>query len=144
MSAWRPLWELLFWCPIFKSDRCNSFDDLAPVSFFYGCLIIKWGTETIRPHGRVPIQQIHQWPPGGHLNIKTPSYQHRNSHYKDKTVSLPSYLYNGNTHIWKDHLYIETGPRGHVPLKAKNDYKSLFTEKITSKKIQLKPTTWFD
>ena len=31
---------------------------------------------------------------GGPLNIKTPSYQYRNSHCKDKTVSRPSYLYN--------------------------------------------------
>ena len=25
-------------------------------------------------------------------------------------ISQPSYLYNGNPHTWKDHLYIETGP----------------------------------
>ena len=30
---------------------------------------------------------------GGHLSIKIPSYQYRNSHYEDKTVSWPSYLY---------------------------------------------------
>ena len=34
-----------------------------------------------------------------------------NSHYKDKTVSQPSYLYNWNPHTWKDVLYTETGPR---------------------------------
>ena len=32
----------------------------------------------------------------GRFNIKTPSCQYRNIHYKDKTVSRPSYLYNGN------------------------------------------------
>ena len=32
------------------------------------------------------------------LNTKMSSYQHRNSHFKDNTVSRPSYLYNGNSH----------------------------------------------
>ena len=32
------------------------------------------------------------------------------SHYKDKTVSQPSYLYNGNRLTWKDGLYVEMGP----------------------------------
>ena len=36
------------------------------------------------------------------------SYQSRDSHYKNKAVSGPSYLFNGNLHNWKDHLYIET------------------------------------
>ena len=35
--------------------------------------------------------------PWGRLNIRMSSYQYRDSHYKDKTVSRPSYLYNGNT-----------------------------------------------
>ena len=30
--------------------------------------------------------------PGGRLNIKMLSYQYRDSHVKDKTVSRPSYL----------------------------------------------------
>ena len=34
------------------------------------------------------------WPQ--YLNIKMSSYQYRDSHYKDKTVSQPSYLYNWN------------------------------------------------
>ena len=33
---------------------------------------------------------------GGHLNIKISYYQHRDSHYIDKTVLWLSYLYNGN------------------------------------------------
>ena len=33
-----------------------------------------------------------------------------NFNFKDKTVSWLSHLYNGNTHTWKDHLFIETGP----------------------------------
>ena len=31
-------------------------------------------------------------------------------HYKNKTVSCLSYLYNGNPHTLKEHLYIEAGP----------------------------------
>ena len=50
---------------------------------------------------------------GGDLNIKISSYQYRNFHCKDKTVSRLSYFYNGNSHTLKDHLYIETGPWFH-------------------------------
>ena len=50
------------------------------------------------------------WFPEGYLNIMMQSYQYRDSHYKDKMVSWPSYLYNGNLHIRKYGLYIETGP----------------------------------
>ena len=39
------------------------------------------------------------------------SYQYRDSHYKDKTVSQLSYLHNRNPHTWKDHLYIEIRSR---------------------------------
>ena len=39
------------------------------------------------------------------VNIKIPSYQHRDSHYKGKTVSPPSYLNNGTPNTWKDHPY---------------------------------------
>ena len=39
-----------------------------------------------------------------------PSYQYRDSYYKDKTVSWWSYLYSGNPHSWKGGLYIEVGP----------------------------------
>ena len=46
----------------------------------------------------------------GPLNIKMLANQYRNSHYKDKIVSWLSYLYDGNPHSWKYHLYIETGP----------------------------------
>ena len=46
---------------------------------------------------------------GGCLNTKMPSYQYGDSHYKGKTASWLSYLYNGNSHTRLDHLYIETG-----------------------------------
>ena len=64
----------------------------------------------------VPCLQIEEtWlrdkVPGAHLSMKASSYKYRNSHYKDKTVSRPSYLYNGkNPHTCKDRLYIEMGP----------------------------------
>ena len=52
--------------------------------------------------------------PGSRLNIKMPSYQCRDPHYKDKTIWRPSHLYNGNLHtsrgstvkpVCNDHLY---------------------------------------
>ena len=48
--------------------------------------------------------------PGGHFNIKMPSYQNRNSHYKGKIVSQLSYLHTRNPITSKDGFYIETGP----------------------------------
>ena len=51
---------------------------------------------------------------GVRLNMNMPSYHYRNSHYKDNTVSRPSYLYNGNPHTKKDRPYIETGPRSRM------------------------------
>ena len=39
-------------------------------------------------------------------NIKTPSYQCKESHHEDKMVWRPSYLCNGNHHTWKDSIYL--------------------------------------
>ena len=39
-----------------------------------------------------------------------PSYQYRDSHYKNKMVSRPSYFYNGNAYTGKMVFYIETAP----------------------------------
>ena len=47
---------------------------------------------------------------GGCLNINMSPIHSGNSHYKSKTVSLPSYFYGGNEY-WKNCLFIETGPR---------------------------------
>ena len=48
--------------------------------------------------------------PGGRLDIKM-SFQYRDPHDKDKTVSRPSYLYRGNPHIWeRQSLYWNGGP----------------------------------
>ena len=44
------------------------------------------------------------------LSIKMLSYQYEDSHYKDKMVSWPSYICNGNPCSWKDSLDIETTP----------------------------------
>ena len=46
----------------------------------------------------------------GSFQYKLPSNQCGDSHYKDKTVSWPFYVYNGNLHTCKDCLYIESGP----------------------------------
>ena len=43
----------------------------------------------------------HEMHSGGRLNIKMLSYQYRDPHVKDKTVSRPSYLYHGNPHTWE-------------------------------------------
>ena len=37
----------------------------------------------------------------GHFNTNMPFYPYRNPHYKDKTVSEPSYLYNENPYAWQ-------------------------------------------
>ena len=70
---------------------------------FYSCRphLTRWGRPYIRNQGP-------------RLNIEMTSYQYRDSHYKDKTVSRQSYLHNGNSHTWKDRLYIETGPRAFI------------------------------
>ena len=58
----------------------------------------------------VNYHNFHPWihsASGGCLNVKTSSYQYRDSHYKDKTVWRLCYLYKGNTHNWKDFLYLD-------------------------------------
>ena len=49
--------------------------------------------------------------PGGRLNIKMPSYQYRDFHVKDKTVSptILSLTWE-SPYTWERRLYIETGP----------------------------------
>ena len=46
----------------------------------------------------------------GRQIIKMPSNQHKESHYKGKTILRPSYLFNGNMCTKRDSLYIETLP----------------------------------
>ena len=49
--------------------------------------------------------------PGTCLDIKISCFRYRNSHYKDKMVSWPSFLYNGNIHTWKDYHYNGREPK---------------------------------
>ena len=53
----------------------------------------------IHTTGHITVQPVDR------LNIKTWSYQYRNNHYEDKTVSRPSYLHNGNPISGKAILY---------------------------------------
>ena len=51
----------------------------------------------------------------GCLNIKMPSYQYSDSHYKDKdNHTWLYYLSNGTLHTSKDGLYIEQSPGLHI------------------------------
>ena len=43
------------------------------------------------------------------FNIKIPSNQYRNSHYKDATIVRPSHLYNENLYTWKSVLILKQG-----------------------------------
>ena len=47
-------------------------------------------------------------PTGDYLSIEIPSWQYRDSQYKDRAASRPrpSYLYNGNSYTWKTVLII--------------------------------------
>ena len=44
------------------------------------------------------------------FNIKMPSYQYRNGHYKDTMVSWESFLYNGNTYTCKTRSWYRNDP----------------------------------
>ena len=46
---------------------------------------------------------------GVRFNTRMSFYQYRKPHYKVKTVLPPTYLYNGNSRTYKEHIYIETG-----------------------------------
>ena len=59
----------------------------------------------IIPHSQYRVY----WHPGGHLNIKMLSYQYRDPHVKDKTVSRPSFNM-GIPILGIDGLYIESEP----------------------------------
>ena len=48
---------------------------------------------------------------GDHFNIIISFFKYRNSHWKNNTVSRPSYLNNGNPYTRKNGLYIKTGAR---------------------------------
>ena len=52
----------------------------------------------------------------GWFNIKMPSYEYKNSHYKNKTVSRPSHLYNRDPYNGKRAFYIELSQCLHILL----------------------------
>ena len=68
---------------------------------------------------REPVNSLHKWPVKqilfpfddvimSCLNIKMLSCQCKDSHYKHKMASCPSYLYNWNLYTWNYDLYLET------------------------------------
>ena len=80
-------------------------------------LIFSWKPLAQREHYYFMLKQDPGTGPRGCIDIKMLSYRNRNSHHKDKTVSRPSYLYNGNPYTWNEQLYVEAGPRiWYIPL----------------------------
>ena len=84
-------------------------------------IIIRWSHIQIRwsylyygnPYPHVPEKSVFilSYGPGGRLKIKMQSYQYRDSHVKDKTVSSTVLsLTRESAYLGKDGLYIETGP----------------------------------
>ena len=64
--------------------------------------------------------------PGARLNIKIPSYQYRDPHVKEKTVSRPSYLQHGNPHTWERRsLYWDGALNVILSLITDNSFKFL-------------------
>ena len=66
------------------------------------------GRNLCSTHVRVVYKNAITWEK---FNINKLSNQYGNSHYEDNTDSLLSYVYNGNTYIWKDVFMI-----AHLPL----------------------------
>ena len=64
--------------------------------------------------------------PGDLLNTKMPSYQYRDSHYKDKTVSRPSYLYDGNPLHGKTVLTLKRRPDELINVWWEHSVKNIF------------------
>ena len=65
------------------------------------------GTEVlIYTHEKRMGTQITLWLP----RAVSPSYHYKESQYTDKMDWRQSYICNANHHIWKDRLYLETGP----------------------------------
>ena len=71
---------------------------------------------------------LQMYGPGSHLNIKMSSYQYRDPHVKDKTVSRPSYLQHGNPHTWERRSLYWDGTQI-TSFKIKHTSKNLITLK---------------
>ena len=103
--SWQPLLGLLSWYPVMLWSLCISFEDRAPADEICGCPIFKGVAVTrLKREGTgidVPVMATRMpcpirlillsvfccSPPVGRLNIKMSSYQYRDPHVKDKTVS---------------------------------------------------------
>ena len=97
----------------FQSDMSILIPDLTPLRF---CEILWQDILLNRSPGSWYCLRL-----GAISNIKIPSYQWRYSHYKDKMISWPSDLNNGNLHTWKDSFYIEMGYRTLSGLSTQSD-----------------------
>ena len=104
---------------ILSSAKSNS--NFLQVSFLHNEtaqvveILPQWRTSTHWPF------HFHNWDtcawkdvfyiePGARHNIKMSSYQYRDPHVKDKTVSRPSYLYYENPYMWERRsLYWDPG-----------------------------------
>ena len=56
------------------------------------------------------------------LHMKKPSFQHRNSDYRNKMVSQTPYLYNGNIHTWKTIFILRWTPKNRRCRTTKEQY----------------------
>ena len=96
------------WYPMFKSSYCKSFENEAP----------PWCLDELQIFDNMTRH------PGGRLNIKMPSYQYRDSHVKDKTVS-PTVL----SLTWEFPYLVKTvfilrqGPGGRLNTRIKMSYQ---------------------
>ena len=52
----------------------------------------------------------------GRLNINMMSYKYNDSYCKDKTVSRPSHLYNGNLYTWETVFILRLVPATYTAL----------------------------
>ena len=96
---------IIFWIQYSQEDLCDR-----KISIVWSCDTDVMKEVFLSPQTRSP-SCFDNKKSEGHLNIKMSSNHHRNPHDKDKTVSWPSYLHNGNPYAWKDGLYIEKGLR---------------------------------
>ena len=92
---------------------------------------------------------LHYCKPRARFNIKIPSYQYKHSHCYAKTVTQPSHLYNGNSHIWVDRLswieahafilitahtfYCSTIPNNGIFTAQKPSFSHLWLTKISTR-----------
>ena len=94
--------------------------NLCSMSFFYSNMrrdFFNWKRCTKLHHVLQSVSYLMMWVYQETViwfNIKTLSHQCRDSHYTDKTVIQPSYLYNGNPYLyWLDSIFVLSWPPEH-------------------------------